>query len=117
MKLHSAGRANGLRLLVATTVLVGWWAALQQLLRYGWVAGNGTGWLLGFAILGTLGAAAAEWLYRLGHSATSALAVLVAAASPTVFFYPLSVAVIVVALVLIARSFAVRLAARNCATR
>ena len=117
MKLHRAGRANALRLLAAATVLVGWWAALQQLLRYGWIAGNGTGWLLGFALLGTLGAAAAEWLYRLGHSATSALALLVVAASPTVFFYPLSVAVIVVALVLIGRNLAVRLVARNSATR
>jgi hypothetical protein len=61
MKLHSAGHANALRLLTATTVLLGWWVALQQLLRDGWIAGGGAVWLLGLALLATLGAAAAEW--------------------------------------------------------
>jgi hypothetical protein len=56
-------------------------------------------------------------VYRLGHSTTSALALLVVAASPNVFYYPLNVAVIVVALVLIGRSLAVRMSTRNDVTR
>ena len=96
-------------LLVGATVLVGWAAGLQQLLDEGWIAGGGTGWLLVAAILASSAAAAAAWLYRRAHPRAAGVCLLVVAvSSPTVFAYPLNVAVIVVALVVIGRSIATR---------
>lgn len=92
-------------LLVGGTVLVGWAAGLKQLLDEGWIAGGGTGWLLGAALLATIAAAAAAWLHRRGSPRAAGVCLLVVAvSSPTVFAYPLNVAVIIVALVVIGRS-------------
>lgn len=96
-------------LLVGGTVLVGWAAGLKQLLDEGWIAGGGTGWLLGAALLATIAAAAAAWLNRRGRPRTAGVCLLaVAVISPTVFAYPLNVAVIIVALVVIGRSITTR---------
>jgi hypothetical protein len=96
-------------LLVGATVLVGWMAGLQQLLDEGWIAGGGTGWLLGAASLATIAAAAAAWQDRRGHPRSASVCLLVvAASSPTVFAYPLNLAVIFVALVVIGRGIATR---------
>ena len=96
-------------LLVGATVLVGWAVGLEQLLDEGWIAGGGTGWLLGAALLATIAAAAVAWLDRRGRPGTAGVCLLVVAViSPTVFAYPLNVAVIIVALVVIGRSITTR---------
>ena len=111
-----AGPAIAVRLLVAATVLMGWVVAIQQLLEDGWIAGGGTASLLVFALLATSGAAGAARLHQRGHVTASGVCLLVVAASPTVFAYPLNVAVVVVALALIGRGLAARLAAGRSAT-
>ena len=116
MMSHIAGLAVAVRLLVAATVLTGWVVAIQQLLEDGWIAGGGTASLLVFALLATFGAAGAAWLHQRGHLTASGACLLVVAASPTVFAYPLNVAVIVVALALIGRGLAGRLATGRSAT-
>jgi hypothetical protein len=110
-----AGLAIAVRLLVAATVLMGWVVAIQQLLEDGWIAGGGTASMLVFALLATFGAAGAARLHQRGHSTASGVGLLVVAASPTVFAYPLNVAVIVVALALIGRGLTGRLAAERSA--
>lgn len=105
-------------LLVGATVLVGWVAALQQLLDEGWIAGGGTGWLLGAALLATTAAAAAAWLDRRDHHRAAGVCLLVVAtSSPTVFAYPLNVAVIILAIFVVGRTPAMRPVRSGVGTR
>src|SRR4029078_2834983 len=110
MTSQTPGPAIAVRLLVAVTVLMGWVVAIQQLLEDGGTAGGGTASLLVFALLATFGAAGAARLHQRGHVTASGICLLVVVASPTVFAYPLNVAVVVVALALIGRALAGRLA-------
>jgi hypothetical protein len=66
-------------------------------------------------LLATFGAAGAARLHQRDLTA-SGVCLLAVAASPTVFAYPLNVAVIVVALALIGRGLAGRLAAGRSVT-
>jgi hypothetical protein len=85
------------RVTVAVTLLVGWMVSGGQLLRDGWIAGGGTAWLLVLSAVATLAGAAAFVAQRTEGHAWTAVGLVVVAVSPSVFAYPLNVALLVFA--------------------
>jgi hypothetical protein len=79
--------------LAALTVLVGWGAVVGQLRTAGSPA-DGTAWLVGFAVVATLGLAGLLVAQRNGRHAHAALALVLVALSPTVFAYPLNLLIV-----------------------
>jgi cytochrome bd-type quinol oxidase subunit 2 len=77
------------------TVTVGWIVVFDQA-RHNDNSGNGTAWLLGFALVATAGAAV-TLMARQRQRALRGLGLLIAVASPTVFAYPLNIALALIA--------------------
>lgn len=86
------------RVLAAAAVVVGWAVALDQLIRDGWGAGGGTGWLVLFALIASAGLVVLLITARDAHG-MRALALAAVAVSPTVFAYVLNVVVVALALI------------------
>ncbi|MDX6256509.1 MAG: hypothetical protein QOJ11_2843 [Frankiales bacterium] len=93
--------------LAALTVLVGWADVVGQL-RSGSGRGDGDGWLLGFAVVATLGLTVLLVAQRHGRHLYAALALVLVAVSPTVFAYPLNLAILALVVVELFRSVAGR---------
>ena len=87
------------RIAVLFTVGVGWTVSVRQLLYDGWIPGGGTGWLLAFCVVATLGAVTALFAQTRGNHGWAALALLLVTASPAVFAYVLNVLVLALAAV------------------
>src|SRR5438067_1286333 len=83
--------------MVAATIAVGWVAASTQLTGSGWISGGGTLVLLVLAVASSAGGSFGIYSAFRGRAAPAAVGFLVAAASPTVFAYPLNAAVVLIA--------------------
>lgn len=96
----SSSAAIACGLLVGVTIAVGWIAAVDTVTNGGNET-SGNALLLTFAIIATVGACIAYFAWRAQHRTLVALGLLLVVASPTVFAYPLNVAVLLCSVVVL----------------
>jgi hypothetical protein len=84
-------------LIAAIAVIFGWTVVADQLRTDGW--GAGAGWLLGFASIATVGLGLLTFARLVGPRHWAWIGLALVAASPVVYFYPLSIAVVLLTLI------------------